>query len=215
MLQDSSSKSSLRVKQRFGASWADDMRRPVEGANSSALRLQDPANVSTTLDEGQGGTGDSALEGVDSAVSGPDTLPNIISCDEETDDVEMDVLRDIIEEQRMMMSPDCLNQVELADINSKLSSFSIKSSNFEISPMKNMDHDFRNGVRIVNKISMEQEHDSSRNEETDAPFNLLTEFKAPVMSTALSILQISIRRRQDRFQAAGVCEALVEVRHAK
>lgn len=131
----------------------------------------------------------------------------------EEEDVEVEMLQAIVEEQRMMLSPEFFNQMDMVDINSKLSSSSFKSSIFEISPMKNIDNDFLNGVRIVNKNSTDTSND------TCSVLTNPTKDMTGVMEVSyvdspeidLNVIQVDVGRRQKRFQSVGVCEALVEV----
>ena len=135
---------------------------------------------------------------------------------EDIEDVEVEVFQAIIEEQRMMLSPDCLNNIEMTDVNVKYASFSQESSNFEINTKGQSDNNFDMGVRIVSKASgvlQNEATDSDISKTSDDDIILKTTETPPgeMMETFVDILRVEVRERQERFQAAGVCETLVEV----
>jgi hypothetical protein len=131
---------------------------------------------------------------------------------EDMEDVEVQVIRAILEEQRMMLSPECLNHAEMVDVGTRYADCTLQSSNFDLGlAEKSIEHNFQNGVRIVSKAEPEQEDVGVP---SPAPASAPTEMLAAMacMSTPMDAVRVDVRARQDRFQAAGACAALVEVR---
>lgn len=133
-----------------------------------------------------------------------------VHCDGDDGDMEVGVLQAIVEEQRMMLSPEFLSQIEMADMNRKYSTSSFPSSNFELSPQhENIENNFQNGVRIVSNVS------TDKSAQSVGTATILLEHREAsdqsLMSKAVEVVQFDVWSRQERFRTAGVCEALVEV----
>ena len=200
-------------RRRRSVSWAE---RGEEGQLKPGGQYRDnyrdrcatlPINMECNLGNGNEKDATEDINNDSDSDSGPE---------EDLGDVEIEVIRAVLEEQRMMLLPECLNHTEMADINTRHSNTSLQSSNFDMGLVsKSIEHNFQNGVRIVSKAEDDPEpelHEAGIYSNATRDGQTATSATGAVqMATSIEIEQVNVRARQERFQAAGVCEALVEV----